>query len=108
MSRWKDGQRVPTTIFEAATLHLSIKVHCGVCKHAPVIDAPSLWWRFQKRRLDDDFASARLRLWCTKCALGGRPRQRPSFLEAVRAVPDIYFEPPPDREWKRAASRYRA
>ena len=107
MTAYRDGVPVPTTIFEAAALHWSVKVRCGRCTNVAIFEPAGLWWHFERRRRNDHFAEARKHFWCIKCAIGGVPRQRPSFLEAVRDQPGKFLEPPPDREWKRATRRFR-
>ena len=83
-SDYRNDQHVPTTIFEAGAMHLSIKVHCDRCTNAAIFYAAGLWWHFERRRRGDLFTKARKYFWCTRCVVGGHPRQRPSFLEAVR------------------------
>lgn len=107
MSVYLDGVAVPRTFFEAAALHWSVKVHCSRCTNKTVFEPAGVWWRFRRKRWDDHFANARKHFFCMRCAIGGRQRVRPSFLEAVRDTPVNFLEPPSDREWKRATRRFR-
>jgi hypothetical protein len=108
VSRYRDGIRVSTTIFEAAAFGEAVKVLCSRCPNAVVFDAGGLWWRFHCRGWDDSFGQARHHFFCLKCAIGGLPRVRPGKLEAVRERPAIALQPdPPEREWKRALKRFR-
>lgn len=108
MNVYRDGAPFPVTFFEAAALHYSVKVHCSRCTNAAVFEAAGVWWHFARRGRSDHFANARQHFWCTRCAIGGLARVRPSFLEAVKDRPVTFLEPPPDREWKRATSRFRS
>jgi hypothetical protein len=107
MAVYRDGVPVPRTIFEAAALHYSVKVHCSRCTNTAVFEPAGVWWRFHRKGWSDHFANARSHFWCTRCAIGGLARVRPSFLEAVKDRPIKFLEPPPDREWKRATHRFR-
>lgn len=108
MSRYtSDGLRLPTTIFEAAAWHYSIRVSCSRCANASIFDAAGLWWHFHSKCWDEHFAAAPQRFYCMACALGGLPRVRPRRLEAVKDKPVIVLPLPSDRDWKRAVRRFR-
>lgn len=108
MSVYRDGVRVPATIFEAAAIHEAVKVWCSRCPNALVFEASGLWWHFRSRNWNDHFHHARERFWCMQCAIGGIRRVRPRKLEAVRERPSRALLPePPEREWKREIRRFR-
>jgi hypothetical protein len=108
VSRYQDGLRIPTTIFEAAALRGAVKVWCSRCSNSVVFEAAGLWWRFRCRGWEDHFDLARRRFFCVKCAVAGSPGIRPRKLEAVRERPSRAILPdPPDREWKREIRRFR-
>lgn len=108
MSVYRDGAPFPVTIFEAAALWFAVKVTCSRCPNSLVFEAGGLWWHFRKRYWDDHFANAQGRFYCNRCACGGALKVRPRRLEAVKEKPGRVLPPPDEREWKRAASRYRA
>lgn len=98
-----DGGQVPTTLFEAAAFHKTIKVRCPSCKREAVFHAAALWWLFQQRRWPAHLDYVPERLRCTGCGRRGVP------IVVGRDVPTVTRLPMPDeREWKRAVSRFRS
>lgn len=109
MSRYHDGLKVATHIFEAAAWHYAIKVVCSQCANSATFGAHGLWWHFQRHGWDDQLDTARQRFWCQKCAALTGKRVRPQRLELVREMATDNWLPLPDeREWKRALSRFRS
>ena len=105
---WRDGVRVPTSIFQTAAAHDCVKVWCSRCPNAVVFEPAGLWWHFHTRGWNDEFRHAREQFWCMRCAIGGLSRIRPRLLEAVREQATRAILPePPAREWKREMRRYR-
>ena len=103
-----DGLREATNLFEAAAWRYAIRPVCR-CGHSATFNPHGLWWRFERKGWDNDFAKAKLRFWCTRCAWSAGRRVRPVRLEVVRqSEGDIQMPFPPDHEWKRAISRFRS
>lgn len=104
MSRWNaKGERIPTTLFELAAYHCSLRVRCRRCPHEAVFHGAALWWLFQRKHWPDELRDVPGKLSCTICG------NREVKLEVVRAPPTITHLPLPcDADWKRAVSRYRA
>jgi hypothetical protein len=104
MGRWDaDGAQIPTTLFECAAFHRSLKARCPTCGREAVFHGAALWWLFQRKHWRDhlDYVPARMR--CTGCGRRGVP------VRLCREAPTIVHLPmPPDAEWKRAVSRFRA
>jgi hypothetical protein len=103
VSRWgPDGQRIPTTLFEAAAWHLAIVAICRRCAHESVFHPHALWWLFQSKRWDDHFSSVTKRLKCTKCGAG-------AFMTWNRnREPTVTLPLPSQHEWKRAVAKFRS
>jgi len=98
-----DGGQVPTTLFEAAAFHRTIKAHCPSCGREAVFHAAALWWLFHRKRwpVHLDFVPARLR--CTGCG------RRGVSIRTGRDAPTVIDLPMPDAfEWKRAVSLFRS
>jgi len=106
MGGYRNGVRVPTTIFEAAALHYSVWVKCGRCARVEVFEPAGLWWHFHRKGWSDHFAHAAEHLYCAKCS-STEAKVRPAVVEAVSGPPTVTLRPPSDREWKRATSRFR-
>ena len=104
VGRWTaDGDRVPTTLFEAAAFHHTIKARCQSCEHAAVFHAAALWWLFQRKHWADHFDYVGERMKCTGCG------RRGIRIVAVHDAPTVTTLPlPGDHEWKRAVSRFRS
>lgn len=109
MGGWtRDGMRVATCLFEAAAWHYAVRPVCR-CGHGATFNPHGLWWHFQKKMWDDRLKPAREHFWCRRCSLQHRKRVRPVRLELVRqSAGDIELTFPPEREWKRAISRFRS
>lgn len=97
-----DGGQVPTTLFEAAAFHRTIKARCS-CGREAVFHAAALWWLFQQKRWPAHLGHVPERLRCTGCG------RRGVSISAGRDAPTVTSLPmPDDREWKRAVSRFRS
>jgi hypothetical protein len=98
MGGWtRDGMRRATCLFEAAAWNYAVRPVCA-CGHEASFNPHGLWWHFHKRMWDD-----------RKCSLQKRRRIRPLRLELVQqSQNDIELAFPPEREWKRAVSRFRS
>ncbi|MDO7843561.1 hypothetical protein [Sphingomonas immobilis] len=97
------GGQVPTTLFEAAAFHHTIKARCPSCEHVAIFHAAALWWLFQRKHWSDHFDYAGERMKCTGCG------RRGIRIVAVRESPTVTHLPlPGDHEWKRAVSRFRS
>jgi hypothetical protein len=78
------------------------------CGHSATFQPHGLWWLFTQRGWDDTFNAARARFRCRECG-AKRGKVEPIRIEAVRASEaDAVLPLPPDREWTRAISRFRA
>ena len=108
MVRWSnEGTLAPSSIFEAATLHRSVRVVCA-CGHSSTFWAAGLWWHFHKRRWADGFSLARERFWCRRCASRLASKIRPVSVDAVDVgACDVRLPDPDGREWKRMLRRLR-
>lgn len=106
--RWtQHGLMEPTSIFEAATLHQSVRVMCR-CGHESRFEAHCLWWHFQRRGWSDRFGPARDRFWCRVCRSKLRKKVRPAKLEPVPPTNNDFELPWPDeRQWKEAVRNVR-
>lgn len=71
---------VPTSIFEAATLHMAVTPVCW-CGHASSFNPFGLWWHFHGRSWNDGLVAARSRFWCRVCRSKTRRKVRPASLE---------------------------
>lgn len=102
------GQRVATTLFEAAAWHYAVKPVCR-CSHFATFNPHGLWWYFEKRRLDDRLLRVQKYFWCRKCGERIGQRIRPVRIDLVAETDtDICLALPPMNEWKRAVSRFRS
>lgn len=107
MSVNRNGLRVATCVFEAAAWHLAVEVRCS-CGHRALHDPHGLWWHCERRRWNDDFRALKPRFYCTRCLASLRRKVRPSRIAAAADRERTICLPlPPDREWKRALSRFR-
>lgn len=109
MGGWtRDGMRRATCLFEAAAWNYAVRPVCA-CGHEASFNPHGLWWHFHKRMWDDRLEPARGRFWCRECSLQKHRRIRPLRLELVQqSQNDIELAFPPEREWKRAVSRFRS
>ena len=105
--RWsQDGSPVPTTLFEAAALHFSLRVMCR-CGRTASFDPHGLWWYFHRRDWHDKLSAARERFYCRHCRQAGNV-VRPARIDPVPGSDrDVCLPPPPDDEWKRALRTFR-
>ena len=106
--RWnKDGTSTPTTVFEAAACRYAVRVMCQCGRHG-TFNAHGLWWHFQQKGWNDELRVARSRFHCRYCLAAAGERRRPVRLDLVdEQKAHIELPLPPDREWKRALSRFR-
>jgi hypothetical protein len=104
MSRYDhEGNKVPTSLFECAAFHRTLKVHCPSCDHGAVFHGAALWWLFHRKHWHDHLDYVAQRLRCTSCGRRGVP------VQLSREAPTIVHLPlPNDAEWKRAVSRFRS
>ena len=97
-----DGNRIPTTIFEAAAWHYCVVAICRRCARETVFDPYALWWLFQRKYWNDNLRDATQRFKCKKCGAG-------AFVTWSKdKQPNITLPMPPAQEWKRAINRFRA
>ncbi|AUW59456.1 hypothetical protein C1T17_16530 [Sphingobium sp. SCG-1] len=108
MSRYRDGLRVATNIFEAAAWHYTLKPVCGTCGHHALFDPHGLWWLFERKRWDDRLTLAAKRFRCIPCLEKRGQRVRRASLYLVKDAPTTLLPLPDEREWKRALSRFRS
>ncbi|WP_461159271.1 hypothetical protein [Sphingobium sp. TomMM35A] len=108
MSRYFDGLKVPTCLFEAAAWRYAVKVGCG-CGHFAAFQPHGIWWHFHRKGWPDDFRSARSRMWCCVCRQYTGKKVRPRRLDAIRPYTGrlIDLPMPDEREWKRIVNRFR-
>lgn len=104
MSRWsKTGERIPTTLFELAAYHHSLKARCRRCKNEAVFSGAALWWLFQEKRWSDHLSEVAQHLSCDLCG------SKAVSIEVGREPPTITRLPlPDDYSWKKAVARYRS
>jgi hypothetical protein len=107
VSAYRDGQRIPTDLFEAAVWFASLKVSCSRCANLALFETAGLWWHFHGKHWDDSLRGARLRFYCSRCVVAVAARVHPAPLQPVSAKPTKLLPPPPDREWKRRLSRFK-
>ena len=98
----KDGNRIPTSLFECAAWHRPIVATCYPCNREAVFDPHQLWWLFERKGWDDSLGCIARRLKCQQC--GGRAKVT---LER-NAKPTVALPWPDERVWKRAVSRFRS
>lgn len=103
---YRDGIPVATNLFEAAAWHKTIKVTCH-CGHSVTFDPHGLWWLFEQKGWNMRFREARQYFACKPCGLDRRAKVRPSKIEPVSGMAEITLPMPPERELKRAQSRFR-
>ncbi|RYE70462.1 MAG: hypothetical protein EOP17_00630 [Rhizobiaceae bacterium] len=106
MSHYLDGLPVADNLFEAAAWHKAIKVTCR-CGHFATFDPHGLWWHFECKGWDMRLREARWHFACKVCRDVLRQRVRPDRLEPISGPGSIRLPWPPEREWKRAQSRFR-
>jgi hypothetical protein len=106
MARYRDDLPVATNLFEAAVWHKAIKVTCR-CGHAATFDPHGLWWYFEQRMWDMQFATVRSRFACSVCRLTLRRRVRPVSVNPTEGLGEVRLPMPDEREWKRALQRFR-
>ena len=98
----KDGARVPTNLFEAAAWHYAVVATCRKCGSVAVFDPHALWYHFERRTWDNNFASVGRRMKCKTCKAG-------AFIGWSRkAETTVEMPMPPASEWKRAINRFRS
>lgn len=103
-----DGTRRATCIFEAGCWRYAVKVVCR-CGHSASFDPWGLWWLFERRGWDDTFGVARMRFWCRICAARLKRKVRADrIMTAPLGDADLQLPRPPEREWRRAISRFRS
>lgn len=99
----QDGGQVPTTLFECAAFHRTLKVHCPSCGREAIFHGAALWWLFHRKHWSGHLADVPPRLRCTSCGRRGVP------VRLSREAPTMVHLPLPDKaEWKRAVSRFRS
>lgn len=106
MSRYEDGLRVATCVFEAAAWHHVVRIRCA-CGHMALHDPHGLWWLCRRRRWNDDFRALAPRFYCTRCLASLRRKVRPASIDTARAAATIILPMPPENEWKREIRRFR-
>lgn len=104
MGRWgANGEQVPTTLFEAAAFHWSIRATCPDCKRTAVFHGAALWNHFNKKHWRSHLSDVPARLRCHGC------NRRGVRIKIVKEPPTVVNLPlPNDQDWKRAVSRFRA
>ena len=110
MARFElDGTRSATNLFEAAAWHKSLKATCSRCQRTETFDAHGLWWLFHRKGWDLDMRTVGQKLACRVCRERYGHRVRAARVELVaQGEGDRFLEFPPEREWKRAVSRFRS
>jgi hypothetical protein len=103
---YKDGIPVATNLFEAAAWHKAIKVTCR-CGHTVTFDPHGLWWLFERKGWDMRFGKMREHFACMVCRDERPSAGRPIRVEPVDGAADVSLPMPPEREWKRALTRFR-
>lgn len=102
-----DGRRVATNVFEAALWNYSVEVGCN-CGHCVRFGTYPLWWALEQTGRSDGFSDLQRRFYCSRCKIMKRKKVRPARVVASDDPPTVTFLPmPPEREWKRALSRFR-
>jgi len=108
---YKDGIKIPTQIWEAATLHHMIMVSCHApgCEKRAVFHPHCLWGLFWKRGWDDDFTSAARRFYCRACSTAAKRRVKQASMTGLAVAASVTHSLPfPDeREWKRFLAQLR-
>jgi hypothetical protein len=103
---FKDGVPLATCLMEAAAWHKTVKVACK-CGHAVYFEPHGLWWLYDQKGWESSFALMRRRYYCVPCFMQTRRRVRPTISAEGKEHPTIKLPLPPEREWKRAQSRFR-
>lgn len=103
---YKDGVPAASNLFEAAAWHKAIRVSCQ-CGHTVAFDPHGLWWLFERKGWDMRFPQMRRHFACTLCHFDMRGTVRPVRVEPVDGAADVRLPMPPEREWKRALTRFR-
>ena len=110
MARYRDGQKIPTQIWEAAAMHQPVKVACTIlhCGNVRISDPHALWWFFYRRHWSDTITVAQHRFYCRRCSSLAGFRVKRAVMEPVSGgEPNRPMAMPPEREWKRFLSRHR-
>jgi hypothetical protein len=107
MSRYVNGMKVATCVFEAAAWHDTVRIACAY-GHVVVHDPHGLWWWCQRKHVSDNFNDLRRHLTCGQCERIGRGLVRPASITSCQDAPTRELEMPPEREWKRALRRMRS
>lgn len=109
--RWsKEGQRIPTTVFEAALHHEPVRATCRRCGRVAIFDPHQLWWLFHRRGWDDRLTAVGQRMRCSsKHASDGRECRARASIDLARlgTAATVSLPWPPKAEWKRAVRRVR-
>lgn len=109
MSRYTvGGGREPTTIFEVAAFQKNLKITCRLCRRHQIVEAVALWWMFYRRGWDGNLNMAVERFYCLPCTEYYRTRLKRAMMTPTSDKPTVSLPVPPEREWKRAVSRYRS
>jgi hypothetical protein len=111
MAIYKDGIKIPTQIWEAATLRQPVMVSChgAGCQNRAVFDPHCLWGLFWKRGWDDGFRNAARRFYCQGCSSAARKKVKQASMTAlgVTAAVTHPLPYPDEREWKRFLAELR-
>lgn len=109
--RWsRDGQRIPTTVFEAALHHEPVRATCRRCGRVAIFDPHQLWWLFHRRGWDDRLTAVGQRLRCSgQLPPAANDCRGQASIDLVRSNTDatLTLPWPPEAEWKRAVRRVR-
>lgn len=105
----KEGYRKYQRLFDLALYKRNIRMTCGCCEHSRVIDAPGLWWMFEKRHWNEELRDIGLRFYCGECWKLHRKKVRQPKMEVVEDDAEGPLLPGPDEyEWKRIVNRQRS
>jgi hypothetical protein len=111
MAIYKDGLKIPTQIWEAASLRQPVMVSCHAagCQNRAVFDPHCLWGLFWKRGWDDGFRSAARRFYCRGCSSAARKKVKQASMTSLSVAAAVTHPLPyPDeREWKRFLAELR-
>lgn len=105
MARFDEsGGRIPTTLFECAAWHTNILAICRKpqCRRVAIFNLHQLWWRFHRKGWDDRLSIVGDRIICKAC------KSSAAVSTTKTRAPTVELPWPDEREWKRAAGRFRA